>query len=100
MALDLFYLCEVRKMKKANITIAYEEEKLSALRLYLEQKGTTIEKELVLACENLYSKTVPNNVRDFIELRAGIQKPTEKKKQPKSKAPAITESVQDGSEVN
>ena len=50
MALDLFYLCEVRKMKKANITIAYEEEKLSALRLYLEQKGTTIEKELVLAC--------------------------------------------------
>lgn len=87
-------------MKKANITIAYEEEKLSALKLYLEQKGTTIENELVSACENLYSKTVPNNVRDFIELRAGVQKTAEKKKTPKYKAPASTESVQDGSGVN
>ena len=87
-------------MKKANITIAYEEEKLSALRLYLEQKGTTIEKELVLACENLYSKTVPNNVRDFIDLRAGVPKTAEKKKTNKPKAPALAETVQDGSEVN
>lgn len=87
-------------MKKANITIAYEEEKLSALKLYLEQKGTTIESELVSACENLYSKTVPNNVREFIDLRAGVQKTAEKKKTPKHKVPAQTESVQDGSEVN
>ena len=26
-------------MKKATITLSYDEEKLSALRLYLEQKG-------------------------------------------------------------
>lgn len=87
-------------MKKSSITISYEEEKLSALIVYLEQKGTTVEQELITACENLYAKTVPNNVKEFINLRAGILKQTEKKKTLKTKAPAISETVQDGSEVN
>lgn len=85
-------------MKKTNVTIAFEDEKLSALRLYLEQKGTSLESELVSACENLYSKTVPNNVREFIELRSGIPKTAEKKKQTKNKVPVATETVQDGSD--
>lgn len=87
-------------MKKATVTITFEDEKLSAMRLYLEQKGTTIEKELIYACENLYSKVVPNNVREFIELRSGIQNTTEKKKQTKHKAPVTAEAVHNGSEVD
>ncbi len=82
-------------MKKATITLSYDEEKLSALRLYLEQKGQTVESELTAATENLYTKTVPANVRDFIDLRAGSPKPAESKK--KHKPPVPTESVQDGS---
>ncbi|MBQ9969391.1 MAG: hypothetical protein IJP15_02710 [Oscillospiraceae bacterium] len=67
-------------MKKANITIAYDAEKLSALKLYLGQKNLSVEAELVAATDNLYIKTVPANVRDFIELQAGNAKLNERKK--------------------
>ena len=82
-------------MKKATITLSYDEEKLAALRLYLEQKGQTLESELTVSMEILYAKTVPTNVRDFIDLRAGMPNTTEKKKKPKPVAP--TEFPQDGS---
>lgn len=87
-------------MKKANISVSFEEEKLSALKLYLGQKGSSVESELAAACEVLYMKTVPSNVRDFIDLRAGVPKTAEKKKTNKPKAPALAATVQDGSEVN
>ena len=67
-------------MKKANITIAYDAEKLSALKLYLGQKNLSVEAELVAATDNLYIKTVPANVRNFIELQAGNAKSNERKK--------------------
>ena len=46
-------------MKKAIVTISYEEEKLAALRLYLGQKQMEVEDELVKALEGLYCKNVP-----------------------------------------
>ena len=67
-------------MKKTNITVAFDEEKLSALKMYLGQKNTTVEKELTKAIEILYGKTVPAGVREFIALRTGAELPTEKKK--------------------
>ena len=67
-------------MKKVTITLSFDEEKLSALKLYLGQKDQTIENELVSAMESLYTKIVPANVREFIGLRAGVPKPAEKKK--------------------
>ena len=67
-------------MKKANISVAFDEEKLSALKMYLGQKNTTVEKELAKALDVLYGKTVPAGVREFIALRSGAELPTEKKK--------------------
>lgn len=67
-------------MKKSNITIAFDDEKLSALKMYLGQKNTTVEKELTKALDVLYGKTVPAGVREFIALRTGAELPTEKKK--------------------
>ena len=58
-------------MKKAIVTISYEEEKLAALRLYLGQKQMEVEDELVKALEGLYCKNVPAGVRDFFVLRSG-----------------------------
>lgn len=58
-------------MKKTTITISYDEEQLSALKLYLEQKDTNIENELCKALDTLYQKTVPVGVRDFIGMRSG-----------------------------
>ena len=47
-------------MKKATITITFDEEKAAALKLYLEQKGTQVETELEKAVEILYTKSVPS----------------------------------------
>lgn len=58
-------------MKKATITINFDEEKTAALKLYLKQKGTEVEKELEKSLETLFMKSVPANVREFIALRSG-----------------------------
>lgn len=58
-------------MKKATITVNFDEEKAAALKLYLEQKGTTIEKEVTKSLETLFTKSVPAGVREFIALRSG-----------------------------
>lgn len=71
-------------MKKTTITISFDEEKLSALKMYLAQKNTQAEQELEKALEALYTKTVPSGVREFIDMKSGsISKPTDKPKKPK-----------------
>jgi len=56
-------------MKKSNLTITFDSEKLAAVKMYLGQKGVAVEDELHKALEGLYSKQVPANVREFLELR-------------------------------
>lgn len=58
-------------LKKATITISFDEEKTTATRLYMKQKNVKLEEELVKAMEVLYTKSVPAGVRDFIEMRSG-----------------------------
>lgn len=58
-------------MKKTTITVSFDEEKLSALKMYLSQKGTQVESELERSLETLYTKTVPAGVREFIEMKSG-----------------------------
>lgn len=53
-------------MKKINLTVSCEEEKVKALRWYLEQKGTGIEEELSKALDTLFNRNVPANVRSYI----------------------------------
>ena len=58
-------------MKKATITISFDEEKISALKMYLEQKNMKVEDELEKSLEALYSKNVPAVVREFIDMKSG-----------------------------
>lgn len=75
-------------MRKDSITIPYDEEKLAALRLYLEQKGQSVEQEMVSAADALYAKAVPGNVREFLDLRSGMEpKTAERRKRPRPSAP-------------
>lgn len=60
-------------MKKVTISIQYDEEKLSAMKLYLGQKNTGLEDWLFHELDSLYSKTVPVGVREFIEMRSGSE---------------------------
>ena len=59
------------QLKKATITLSYDEEKLNALRLYIDQKNTQIEDELEAAIDVLYQKHVPSGVREYIDMRSG-----------------------------
>lgn len=71
-----------------NITISYDDEKLSALRLYLGQKEGKVEDELLEALEALYQKTVPANVRSYLDMKSGLPaaEPVKKKKKVSSSA--------------
>ena len=70
-------------MKKTTITVTFDEEKLSALKMYLEQKNQTVEGELENSLSVLYNKTVPAGVREFLDLRSGTTSPTVKPKRAK-----------------
>ena len=66
-------------MKKAQITVSYDEEKLSAITMYLEEKGVSVESEIEKAIDTIYNKTVPVGVREFISRRNGGSAPKAKK---------------------
>ena len=82
-------------MKKATITISFEEEKLSALKMYLAQKDLKVESELERSLDALYVKNVPTGVREFIEMKSGAVTTAPKPKKPKpSSVPAVGASNQ------
>lgn len=63
---------------KDRIVLSMSEEKLSALEMYLTQKNTSLAAEIDKYTEQLYSKTVPQNVREYIEMTSDskqIRKP-------------------------
>ena len=65
---------------KKSVTVSIESEKLTALEMYLGQKNMRLSEELEKYAEQLYTKTVPQNVRDFIEMSA-TKKPPKKVKE-------------------
>lgn len=72
---------------KKTINVHVSEEKLSAIEMYLGQKNTNLASELDKFIEQLYIKTVPQNVRDFIDMMS------EKKPPRKSKATQESEKI-------
>lgn len=58
---------------KNTVTIALEDKKVLALKMYLGQKNSSLEDEMSKYAEQLYIKTVPQNVRDFIDMEAKQQ---------------------------
>lgn len=53
--------------KFSTVQVEYETEKLEAIRFYLRDRHTTVERELSEAIEALFKKSVPVQVRDYIE---------------------------------
>lgn len=71
-------------MEKETLTLSIESERLEALIFYLQkEKTSSLQKELGKILEALYEKTVPPDVRDYID---GRQKKAAPPK-PKVKAP-------------
>ena len=53
---------------KDRIILSMSAEKLSALEMYLAQRNTTLTAEIDKYAEQLYTKIVPQNVREYIDL--------------------------------
>ena len=62
-------------MKKATITISFEQEKLSALRFYAGKRGANPQGELDEFFQKLYEKHVPAQTREYIESREAAERP-------------------------
>ena len=68
-----------------NLTIPVEEEKLTAVRRYMEKKNLSLENEMANAFRKLYEKYVPTAVRDYIGSAETSAKP-KAKEEPKTAA--------------
>ena len=54
-------------MRTTNVQVAYDEEKLDALKVFLEEKEKTLDGELTVMMDALYERIVPQKVQLFIE---------------------------------
>lgn len=61
-------------MKKVSVTIQYDEERLSTVKLFMEKKNLNIDDELEKFLDSLYTKHVPVQVRDFFEMKSQAEK--------------------------
>jgi len=59
----------MKNMKKSNIIITFDDEKLSAVKRFMSKKDKVIESELTEYIMKLYEKFVPSSVREYIEDR-------------------------------
>lgn len=67
-------------MKKTSVSILYDDEKLSAIKLYMSQRDLDFKSELEKSVDSLYAKYVPSNVREFIDMKSSQTKPPKPKK--------------------
>lgn len=73
-------------MEKETISLSIEAERLEALTFYLQkEKTSSLQKELGKMIEELYEKSVPADVRDYIETRARKAAPPKPKVKPPAK---------------
>lgn len=57
-------------MKKATITVQFDQEKLRALQYYVGKKSSSLDRELDGFLQHLYEKAVPAQTREYIESMA------------------------------
>ena len=66
-------------MKKVNITLAFDEDKLGALESSLKKENASVQSRMEDALRQLYEKAVPEPVREYLDSRAA---PAAKPKRP------------------
>ena len=57
-------------MKKTTVTLAFDEDKLSALEFSLKKEGSSVQARLEETLGQLYERTVPDAVREYLDSRA------------------------------
>ena len=66
-------------MKKATVTITFDDEKLGALEFSLRKEHTSVQERMEDALNALYEQAVPEPVREYLDSKNG---PAPKPKRP------------------
>ncbi len=54
-------------MEKNEITLSFDSERMRALTIYLKMENSTIQEKMDEAMRQLYEKTVPEPVREYLD---------------------------------
>ena len=84
-------------MKKATITVQFEQEKLRALEFYISRKDSTLEAELDDFMGKLYETYVPTQTREYIESMADRDERPPRQQRPRPVRPTRPASAGDTS---
>ena len=57
-------------MKKATVTVTFDDEKLGALEFSLRKEHSSVQEHLEDALNALYEKTVPEPLREYLDSKA------------------------------
>ena len=57
-------------MKKATVTVTFDDEKLGALEFSLRKDHSSVQEHLEDALNALYEKTVPEPLREYLDSKA------------------------------
>lgn len=67
-------------MKKTNLQVSFDADKLNALQFYMAKKELKVEDELQAQLDKLYEKMVPVQVREYVESQFGSEAPKQEVK--------------------
>ena len=59
-------------MQKVNITLSFEDEKLSALEIFLKKENSSVQKRMNESLQQLYESAVPEAVREFLDCKSAV----------------------------
>lgn len=82
-------------MKKATLTVSFDNEKLDALNYHMGKKDADLRVELQDTVQKLYEKYVPQATRDYIDDRLA-REAAEKRKPKRTARPAASGGSSDG----
>ena len=72
-------------MKKATVTVTFDDEKLGALEFSLRKDHSSVQEHLEDALNALYEKTVPEPLREYLDSKA-VPAPKPQSSEPKPAA--------------
>ena len=89
-------------MEKNEITLSFDSERMDALAFYLTKENSTVQKKMDEALKQLYEQTVPEPVREYLDI---VSAPPSRPKRPSRPSqpktaepkPAPTPTNQEGS---
>ena len=66
-------------MDKEELTLSFDGERMRALTIYLKMENTTVQEKMDEAIRQLYEKSVPEPVREYLDI---ISAPAARPKRP------------------